>query len=225
MHNKISHEQASVVMLDAGLRPLEDYPGGKKPWKCECLVCGNEVTPRYANVRTGQRGCKYCAGRVVDEGAIAAVLAEAHLEALVKFPGTSVPWMCRCLTCGRTVSPQYQNLRSGQGGCIYCAGRRVDPLEAEERAFARGLEPLEPFPGGNNPWSLKCLTCGNKVTPTYSNIMQGHGGCVYCTKRKISKTTAVQIMEQAGLKPIAPFETAESPWLCECLTILLHWSC
>lgn len=52
--------QAVAVMRQAGLEPLEDYPGTAKPWRCQCSTCEREVTPRLDNVLTGG-GCWRCA--------------------------------------------------------------------------------------------------------------------------------------------------------------------
>lgn len=53
--------KAIVVMQQAGVEPLEDYPGTDTPWLSRCLACNSEVTPKLANVRAGQGGCRLCA--------------------------------------------------------------------------------------------------------------------------------------------------------------------
>lgn len=56
----VDPDDASATMREAGLAPKAPYPGCQKPWLCVCLECGAEVTPQYANVRIGQRGCAPC---------------------------------------------------------------------------------------------------------------------------------------------------------------------
>jgi hypothetical protein len=51
MPKKIAHEDAEGIMFAARLRPLDPYPGGDKPWRCQCLKCEREVTPRFRDVR------------------------------------------------------------------------------------------------------------------------------------------------------------------------------
>jgi hypothetical protein len=45
--HKIAEEVAVALMLSKNLKPLEPYPGRAKPWKSLCLICKNEVSPRY----------------------------------------------------------------------------------------------------------------------------------------------------------------------------------
>lgn len=57
---KLDPEVAADLMRTAGLEPLEAYPGANTPWRCQCVRCGTEVTPRYANVYTTGKGCVPC---------------------------------------------------------------------------------------------------------------------------------------------------------------------
>jgi len=53
---RIPDAEARQVMLDAGLEPLEPYPGSHSQWKCRCLVCGAEVRPHYSSVKSRRFG-------------------------------------------------------------------------------------------------------------------------------------------------------------------------
>jgi hypothetical protein len=57
---KLSDEKALAVMQKAKLQPLTPYENANKSWKCQCLVCGNLVSPSLNSIRDGG-GCKYCA--------------------------------------------------------------------------------------------------------------------------------------------------------------------
>ena len=59
--NTVDTQDAIKLFLSKNLKPLEDYDHSQKAWKCECLICGNIVTPKYASVYSGQGGCGYCA--------------------------------------------------------------------------------------------------------------------------------------------------------------------
>ena len=52
---------ALKFMKSVGLKPLVDFPGSNKPWKCKCLVCGLEASPRWSGLQRGQGGCSNCA--------------------------------------------------------------------------------------------------------------------------------------------------------------------
>lgn len=119
MKRRTDATEAEAVMREAGLEPLEAYPGSSKPWRSRCMVCGHEVTPTLTNVRKGH-GCGYCANVAVDPDDAAGVMCEADLEPLEPYPGGQTGWRCRCLRCGAEVRPQYANVRIGRG-CIACA--------------------------------------------------------------------------------------------------------
>ena len=183
---RVDPDEAIATMRTAGLEPLEPYPGADAPWRCQCTTCKHEVSPTRSSVRGG-RGCAYCAGNRVDHDEAIATMRTAGLEPLEPYPGAGVPWRCQCMTCKRDVTPMYSSVQSRQGGCAYCAGRRVDPDEAAAVMVAAGLEPLVPFPGTGVPWRCQCATCKRDVTPMYSSVRAG-GGCRFCSTGGIDYT-------------------------------------
>jgi len=176
MPKKLTHEAASVVMFAAGLTPLVEYPGSDKPWLCRHEACGREVTPRRNSIVTGESGCKFCAGKAVDDHS--AVMIAAGYTPLVEYPGNKTPWLCRHEACGREVTPLRSNITRGAGGCKFCAGNVVDDHSAV--MIAAGYTPLVEYPGNNEPWLCRHDACGREVTPTRGNITTGRGGCSAC---------------------------------------------
>jgi hypothetical protein len=67
MPKKLDPKVAEEIMLKAHLQPLVPYKDAKTNWKCQCLVCGSIVTPRYATVQTLGAGCKTCRYRKIRE--------------------------------------------------------------------------------------------------------------------------------------------------------------
>ena len=164
-----------------GLEPLEEYQGAQTPWPCRCLTCGKTLRVRISDLRHGRRkACKYCAGTDLDaEDAIEHMRAR-DLEPLEPYPGTMFPWRCKCLKCGREVTPRHNGVRRNQGGCAWCAGNKVDPAEAVALMVVAELEPLEPYTSAGGGWKCRCTKCGKVVKPSYSNVRSGHGGCRWC---------------------------------------------
>lgn len=120
-------EAAVELMRSVGLEPLEPYPGAHQYWRCRCGGCGDEVSPHYASITQGGRGCRKCASakngarrRTPAEEAVEAMRA-AGLEPLEPFPGGRTPWRCRCKRCECEVSPRLYSIKYGQGGCRYCS--------------------------------------------------------------------------------------------------------
>jgi hypothetical protein len=176
-------ERAVADMQAHGFEPLTDYPGrSTEPWFSCCLTCGKESAPRLGNVRRGS-GCRHCAGNVATtvEEAVA-TFETRYLKPLVPFPGTHRPWRSRCQRCGNIVSPKLTHVRHGLSkGCRYCSGLGpTDPDVAAANMRAAGAEPCGPFPGCNLPWPCTCLTCGNAITPRYSNVRRRCRACRFC---------------------------------------------
>jgi hypothetical protein len=96
-----THEDATKVMAEAGLKPLEEFPGTDAPWRCECLRCGDVVTARLQKIRTGDGCCKRCGvaasarARSADAAGAEAMMRAAKLEPLEPYPGGNhLPWRC-----------------------------------------------------------------------------------------------------------------------------------
>ena len=119
------------VMRVAGLLPLEPYPGAKAAWLCKCTTCGTRCSPSFHNVKSNGGGCRTCANkkrsvsRKVNEKDARELMTAAGVTPLEPYPGSKIPWRCRCDACGREVTPRHSSIKQGRGGCIYCAGRGV----------------------------------------------------------------------------------------------------
>jgi len=222
-------ECCAGIMRDAGLEPLEPYPGAHRPWKCRCLACGSAVSPQYANVQQGHRGCSHCARRVqavtqrIPEAAAAAIMLAADLEPLEPYPGSQGQWKCRCTKCGTAVTPRYSNIKNGWGGCPYCRiatvaqACRTPEAKAVATMYMASLEPLELYRSNGTPWRCLCSNCGKVVTPTLKNVQAGHGGCAWCSGYAVAPEEADGTMRAAGLDPLIPYPGTQAPWLCRCL--------
>jgi predicted GIY-YIG superfamily endonuclease len=46
-----------------------------------------------------------------------------------------------------------------------------------------GLTPLEAYVRADKPWRCTCNKCQKVVTPTYTSIRLGQGGCRYCANK------------------------------------------
>jgi hypothetical protein len=188
-------------MRQAGVEPLDPYPGTSAPWRSRCLTCGSEVWPRLSGIRGGQGACLKCGRdraserqRLPHEKA-AALMLERGLEVLEPYVNSNSPWKCRCLTCGSIGAPSFGAVVSGgQGGCFKCGKRKVaaskilDEDVAVAVMRAAQLEPLDPYPGSKHPWRCLCLRCDREVTPRRAGVMKGQGGCKYCAPVGIDRT-------------------------------------
>ena len=117
--NKVNASKAIEIMLQSLLEPLVEYPGAGVPWKSKCKRCLQTVYPRFADVKYGIK-CAFCSKIRVNPADAIALMLSAKLEPLVEYPGATVPWKCICLKCNREVSPTYNGIQQGRGGCIFC---------------------------------------------------------------------------------------------------------
>ncbi|MFJ3799970.1 hypothetical protein ACIPSJ_27275 [Streptomyces sp. NPDC090088] len=88
----------------------------------------------------------------------------------------------------------------------------------------RGAQPLEAFPGTQQPWRCRCLRCGQINSPRYNDVVnKGSGPCRgACRSRKIASSLmhdgikATATMEQHGWLPLEPYPGAGKAWQCRC---------
>jgi len=213
---RLNAAQSIQVMRDAGLEPLEDYPGSRA-WRCRCLKCDREVTPTYGSIRSGS-GCHYCAskargvaqrGRPIssrgkldyDPNTVVLLMRNAGMEPLEDCPGRHAPWRCRCLVCGTIGLPRLNGIQAGQGGCVPCGKRKADAAARTRRLnddstaaemTAAGLNPLVPYPGSDKPWRCRCVNCDREVTARLTGVRTGKG-CRYCATHGIDLTAPTMV--------------------------------
>lgn len=216
MARRISAEEAVVFMRNGGLEPLVPFQNNTTPWASKCLVCGLESTPTLKSIRnrdSKRKGCRHCAPNApkTDENA-KKVMRKANLEPLEPYVNSNTKWKCKCLVCESIVYPMYNSIKSGQGGCVKCAGMIVDPEEAKHFFIQNNLQPQVPYPGAGKPWKSLHKVCGKEVSPTYSNVRSGHSGCKYCVGNIVDEEKARKVFIASGLLPLEPYRNALETW-------------
>jgi hypothetical protein len=220
---KLDPKKAEKLMLKAGLKPLEPYTNTKVKWKCRCFKCKKIISPTLTNVRNTKIACAYCATVKIDEIDAINVMIKAGLKPLDPYKNSATKWKCRCQKCKRIVRPTYSSIQQGQGGCEYCAGKKVDPKEVIKLMARAQLKPLELYKSSKSKFKCECLKCGSIVYPHYADIKQGQGGCIPCgynqriDPNKISVEDARLIMAKNNIKPIGQYLDSASPWKARCL--------
>lgn len=64
--NKVDEEDAVLLFLSKGLKPIEPFTYTHNPWKSIHLECNREVSPRYSDVAHNNGGCKFCTTKGFD---------------------------------------------------------------------------------------------------------------------------------------------------------------
>ena len=203
----VDADEAYAFFQSRDLVPLVPYPGSKNPWKSIHTLCGNVIAPRYGHIKSGRIGCPYCSGNIpITQEKAVEMFRASGLEPEGKFPGPHVPWKSIHLACGRTTSPRYAAIQQGNGACKYCAGNAVHESEAIDLMTSKGLSPLVEFPGANMPWRCIHSECGKEVSPTYSSVRSGQGGCKFCGGRHVDQAEARTNIIRLGFTPIDDYQ-------------------
>ena len=180
----VDPDAAALYMKAKGVTPQEPYSHNAKKWHCICDVCKRDVYPSWNVVQSGSSPCSYCARRKVDPEEAIAAMRKHGAEPLEPYPGARKRWNCKCLKCHREITPDYSSvINIGANPCGYCAGKRVDAKSALELMISANLTPLETYERADKPWRCTCNKCGKLVTPTYTSIRTGQGGCRYCANK------------------------------------------
>lgn len=185
LKKRLKNELVKNAMADAYLQPLEPYKDIHAKWKSKCLKCGKTVNPRFKHVMAGHAGCPYCAGKLIDHHEAFEAMLKAGIRPKVPYKSAVTPWESDCIRCGKQVQPTYSSIQGGSKGCGYCAGNKIEDESAELFMHSIGIEPLEPYRSGHVAWKCRCLSCGNEISPKYSNVKSGQGACKFCASRGI----------------------------------------
>ena len=150
----------------------------------------------------------------IDSKSALALMKKAGLKPLEPYVDSKKPWKSKHLKCGRIVSPTYNAIQRGQGGCIFCAGLAVDPKVAKKLFISKGLKPIEPYPGQNKlPWKSIHLQCGREVSPSYNLIQQNYSiGCHFCSDQFVDPDEAYKFFLSKDLQPLVPYPGTAKPW-------------
>jgi len=211
---------AVETMLKALARPLEQYPGAKKPCKCECLLCGREIQPTLSVSKSTALACNFCKRTRIDARDAEITMRSNDLAPRVPYKSVHTRWESECLRCGSIIFPTLQKVRIRGHQCAWCAGKIIPPKDAAETMLSAGVRPQEAYPGANNPWKCECLTCGRNVTPNLSYVSVGGSPCKWCAGKSVDPSEAKVLMRAHGVEPIDAYPGSVKPWRCKCLTCL-----
>ncbi len=215
LERRLPEAEAIAILASKGHIPQEPYPGVNVPWKSIHEPCGRESSPRLSDIKQGEGGCSFCAGKVRDEDSAIEIMQAAGFEPLEPYKSSKSFWRCRHIACGKEVQTKFNTVQQGKGGCTHCSPTaKISQEEATEFFMSRGLKPLEPYISSSKPWLSMHLPCGNKVSPTWGSVQQGSSGCMYCAgNAPIREEEAREIFFSKSLFPIEGYVSASSPWL------------
>lgn len=122
LRGKASHDPNAFVevMRDAGMEPLDDFPGRHARWHCRCGVCGtteggwNSVRAGWLHPLRAEEGG--CCGPLASTRRLVDRCGDERRR--IGSPRTvsraGKPWLCRCTSCDREVTARLTGLRTGE---------------------------------------------------------------------------------------------------------------
>jgi hypothetical protein len=210
------------LMMEAEYRRLGGipdiaYPGVEQAWPGVCAEAGHPVKRTWKAIKRSGYFCTYCSGaRVLPEVAVAAMVA-VGCTPLDPWTSSGTRWRSECHRCHRTIWPMYDSITAGQGPCVYCGHNKVDPEEARLAMIDAGAIPRVPFPGADTDWECACGRCAADISPRYNNtVVKGTDPCIFCSRRRISRTEAYALAAEHDLEPLEEFRLATQVWPCRC---------
>jgi hypothetical protein len=180
---ELDQTEVQRFLSELKLKSLVPFPGARRAWKMRCLRCNRIVNPSWTHLSDRKRnvkGCAFCSGKRVHMDDLLKLMKEKNLKPISQFYGVGKPWLSKCLKCKKEVQPRISDLKSGQSGCVYCAGVKVEERVAIKLANKNGFTPLTPYPGANKGWDCICNVCGQVSKPRYTSMQQGINRCKFC---------------------------------------------
>jgi hypothetical protein len=233
MARRVDPTEALTQVRRAGLMPMAEYPGVDRPWRCKCLTCGAEVSPRLASIRRGQGGCSFCArtksalARRTPAEEATRLAKDFGFVPLEPYRRSTDPWRCRCLTCGKESSPTFGNLKRGHK-CRFCAGRApLDSVVVSSILEKHGLTALEPYVSSLKPMLCVHNVCGTVVGVRLAGLRHGQRGpCNVCgriqgtKKKRYSQEEVIALLDEMSFVPSKDFvyERRDQQIPCTCAT-------
>jgi hypothetical protein len=124
--SRLPEQFAVDRMLKAKLKPIAPYKNNLTKWKSICLKCNRTVFPTLSAISDGHTGCGYCSGNLVDVKEALNLMRNSKLKPLEPYKSSKAKWKCKCQKCGKMVTPTYEVILQGQGGCRYCAVKGIN---------------------------------------------------------------------------------------------------
>ena len=143
-----------------------------------------------------------------------AVMLKAGLKPLEPYKNSNTSWKCKCLTCGKTVTPTYTHVKEGHG-CSNCAGvMSIDPEEADKKFASAGFIVLTKHINSRGNRKVKCVKCDQVSEKAYKQLMRGTR-CIWCSGQKLDIKKQMEECSRKGFVPLEPYKNAGTPWKCK----------
>jgi formylmethanofuran dehydrogenase subunit E len=208
-----TQEQARDMFASRGAAMIGEYASKDKPVECVCDACGATVWPTFSSVKAGQGACIYCGGKArKTQNEARDMFASGGAAMIGKYINSKTGVKCECLTCGETIYPKFESVKSGYNACLKCsyAGRKFSHRKTQDEArgmFAsRGATMVGKYTNKDKPVEGVCNACGATVWPTYGSMRNGQGACTGCAPHGFDSTKPGYLYLMAG-------DSDGLPWL------------
>jgi hypothetical protein len=236
MVKRISSEEATQILMNNGLRPLEPYKNSKTRWKSIHIECGTTCFPLLEKVKLGQIGCPTCRYKKAakslkfPEEKAKAIMVAAGYEPIDPYVNALTKWKCKHLVCGRIVYPLLNTIQSGGGGCKECGSKATglakrNPKEKVEIVLKeKDLILIGEYRDSHSKIKVKCKRCDTVFFGIYTVISRESGrGCKNCAliasaeKFRLSPDVLLKRLAKSNLVLEGTYKNSKTTLQCRCL--------
>ena len=199
-----SHDEflSDVKKVHANVRVLGEYINSSTKIKCACETHGTEWEIKPSNLLHGQTGCKKCQiekmrkrlMKTQDEFVSQMKKHHPSVKVLGEYRGNHTPVKCKCLKCGKVITPTPSNVlkkNNAQRPCMYCSitergirSRKThDEFVEELKETLPNVEVMSEYTVSSGYVKCRCLKDGYEWESKAYHLLAGHG----CSKCKSSE--------------------------------------
>jgi hypothetical protein len=118
----LDSSEMEKIIESYGFKLLEPFTKKKQSLKALHIKCGKKTNIYYGSIRRGIGMCKWCSNnRPIDQKEAVRIMKKSGYIPQVKFTSGKAKWKSIHKKCGNLVTPTFQQIREGGGGCRYCA--------------------------------------------------------------------------------------------------------
>ena len=142
------------------------------------------------------------------------VMLKAGLQPKEAYTNSKTPWKCKCLTCGKTVTPTYSHVKEGHG-CTNCAGNMpINVEDANQKFLEAGFIVLTKHQNSRGNRKVKCIKCDQVSEKAYKQLMK-NAKCIWCSGQKLDIKKQMEECSKKGFVPLEPYKNSFTPWKCK----------
>jgi methionyl-tRNA formyltransferase len=197
---------------DAGVELLEDFTEPSRKYWVRYLECGHEYDKWFNTI--GRIPCEICgssSGHALTLRAVQQRCADAGVELLDEYAGTSKKYRVRYVACGHEQEQWF--FRLGKTLCRMCNPSQQSGASflsvgsVRQRCADAGVELLDEYAGADKRYRVRYIACGHEQEQLFSTL--GKTTCRTCAPPGLSAEQVRQRCAYAGVELLDEYAGAD----------------